>query len=96
MCTVSFMGYQWSKTVPDKYPWVQPMVQPGTAINTLPPTRAEFDTLKAEVAALRELLLAAKEFDAATGQPDCEMDEKVALIKQLAEFVGVSMEDLFD
>jgi hypothetical protein len=59
-------------------------------------SREEFNALKHEITELRKVLKAAKAFDEATGQPDCEMDEKVALIKRLAEMVGVSMEDIFN
>lgn len=58
-------------------------------------SREEFDALRCEVEELKALLLAAKAFDEATGQPDCEMDEKVELIKRVAEAVGVDLEDLF-
>ncbi len=59
-------------------------------------TRDEFDALKKEVEALRDLLKAAKIYDEATGQKDCEMGDKVALIKKLAELVGVDLEDIFN
>jgi len=58
------------------------------------PTRAEFEQLKKEVSELRDLLKAAKKFDDATGQPDCESADKLALIKKLAELVGVDLGDV--
>lgn len=102
MCTVSNIGSGWGDTFPERYPWFQPYV-PYVAPE-LPPIPAvipgvsqdEFNRLKREVEELRKLLAAAKEFDAATGQPDCEMDEKVALIKRVAEYVGVDLKDLLD
>jgi hypothetical protein len=60
-----------------------------------PITREEFDALKAELAAVKELLKAAKIYDEKTGQKDCEDPEKVALFRRLAEITGVSMEDVF-
>ena len=60
-----------------------------------PVTFAEFFKLKAEVEELRRLLMAAKKFDEETKQPDCEMDEKVAFVKKLAEYVGVDMKEVF-
>jgi len=60
-----------------------------------PPTREEFDELKRSVEALKELLLAAKEYDRKMGEPDCEMEDKVALIKKLAEVVGVDLSQIF-
>lgn len=58
-------------------------------------SREEFNALKKEVKELRKLLLAAKEFDEATGQADCEMDEKIEFIRQLADFVGVDLDEVF-
>ena len=41
---------------------------------------------------LDKILIAARAFDEATGQPDCETDEKMAALKALAEQFGVDME----
>jgi len=92
MCTVSFIGDSIPGTWPKRYPETFP-AYPTTLPSEV--SRSEFDALKAEIAALRDLLVAAKRFDAATGQPDCEMDEKVALIKKVAELVGVPLGDVF-
>jgi hypothetical protein len=99
MCTVSNIGTGWGQTVPQTYPWLQSVIQPNTTpnpvtITTLGVSQAEFDKLKNEVEELKKLLTAAKAFDAATGQPDCEVDEKVALIRKIAEFVGVDLGDV--
>ena len=90
MCAVSMIADhytdKWRKQAwPVQLPQV---IQPG-------PSQAEFDALRREVADLKELLLKAKAHDAATGQPDCEMAEKVALLKTIAEFVGVDLRDVF-
>lgn len=101
MCTVSNVGDSWGQTFPDRYPW-WPIIPPGTSpqapnspIQTIGVDPEEFRKLKKEVEELKKLLLAAKEFDAATGQPDCEMDEKVDLIRRVAEAVGVDVEEVF-
>ena len=98
MCVVSNIGTDWARTFPDRYPGIYttpglvPQVPP---VMPEPPSRAEFEALRAEMAELKKLLLAAKAYDAATGQPDCETDEKVALIKRLAELVGVDFSEVF-
>lgn len=58
-------------------------------------SKEDFDALKAEVEELKILLLAAKRFDEATGQKDCEMDEKVEFIRTVAEFIGVDVDEVF-
>jgi len=95
MCVVSNLGDQWGQTFPYRYPTIPTdstiVITPGETV-----TREEFDALRKEVEELKILLLAAKRFDRETGQEDCEMDEKVRLIKEIAEAVGVDLEDLFD
>ena len=92
MCAVSAVGDYWSANLPQQpyYPVIQPIFTNGTPEIS----RAEFDALKKDIEALKELLAAAKKFDAATGQPDCETDEKVELIRKLAKLVGVSFDGI--
>ena len=88
MCTVSAIHDNWNDRLPDRYPWIQ--TSPNLQV-TIPPSREEFDRLKAEVDELRKLLEVAKAFDVATGQPDCETDEKTVLLRKLAEILGVDL-----
>lgn len=99
MCTVSNIGDDWQKR------WPQNPVNPfGPQPSQIPQqvfvgsniTREEFDTLKREVKALKKLLEAGKKYDETTGQPDCHMDDKVALIKKIAGLVGVDVSKIFD
>jgi hypothetical protein len=63
---------------------------------TIPPvSREEFDTLKREVEDMKKLLLRAKEYDERNNEPECHMDEKVALLKRVAELVGVNLDEVF-
>jgi hypothetical protein len=55
------------------------------------PTRAEFDALKREVEEMKTLLIRAKKYDEDNGEPDCEMSEKVEILKKVAELVGVEL-----
>lgn len=97
---VSNLGTGYGETFPGRWPGWTPVPATGVAdvVIQMPPdvSREEFDALKQEVTELVKLLKAAKIFDEVTGQPDCEMDEKVELIKQLAETLGVDLEDLFE
>jgi len=89
MCVVSMIGDQFNKTWPDRWPNV-----PASPLYPIPEiTRAEFDALRKEVQELRNLLLAAKRYDEATGQPHCEKAEKVALLIKLGKAVGVDLEE---
>lgn len=95
MCIVSAVGDYWRDGLPQKpyYPSIedylkQPLMPPQIS-------RAEFDALKKDVEELKKLLVAAKKYDEAVGEPDCELEDKVALIKRLAKLVGVSMNEIF-
>jgi hypothetical protein len=87
----------WPGTLPGRYPQTFPQApEPVRPFNfNIGVSQVEFDKLKAEVEELKKLLLAAKKFDEATDQVDCEMDEKIALITKIAKAVGVDMADVF-
>lgn len=70
---------------------------PGSTGFPLPPpvTREEFDALRSEVLEMKALLIRAKRYDEENGEKDCEIDDKVALLKKVAELVGVSLDDVF-
>lgn len=96
MCSVSFIGTGWRDTAPPNYPNVWPtVINPNLTPGSDDVTRAEFEALRHEMQELKTLLLAAKRFDRETGQPDCEMDEKVEIIRRVADLVGVDLEDIF-
>jgi hypothetical protein len=87
---VSMVGDYWrDRTLPESFP-----SYPSWP-NNVPPSRAEFEDLKRSVEELKNLLVAAKRYDVVQGEPDCEMDDKVSLIKRLAEIVGVDMKEVF-
>lgn len=101
MCMYSSIGDQWKDKFPEKWPKFVPYIPEGDFVPSpfhLPPeiSRAEFEALKKEVEELKKLIKAAVAFDKATGQPHCEVEDKVKLIKKIANMVGVDMKDLMD
>lgn len=90
MCVVSAVGdYYRKETYSNQFPnW-------GGAVPATYVTAEEFAKLKQSVEEIKTLLLAAKKYDEAMGEPECHMDEKVALIKKLAEIVMVNMDEVF-
>jgi len=89
---VSNIGDGYGDMFPQKWPQFYPppvTIMPGVS-------QADFDALRREVQELKKLLEAAKKFDDATGQRDCEMEEKVKLLKAIAKLVGVDLGDVFN
>jgi len=90
MCTVSFVGDFYKKT------W-EPYVQPGQInpnwtptsewLFKPPVTREEFEQLRKEVHEMIDLMKKAKEIDEKTGQPDCENEEKLKLLRVVAKAI---------
>jgi len=108
MCVVSMVGDHYRdlwgnepwhyKPLPGMLPHPGGMISPQ-----LPPqwpadfgaiTRAEFDELKRQVTEMKELLKRAKAYDEANGEPDCEIDEKMVLLKKIAGLVGIDLDDV--
>lgn len=63
-------------------------------------TKKEFEEfreeMRKELESLKVLIKAAKKYDEETGQPDCEMKEKVAMLKKFAELLGVDIAGVFN
>lgn len=101
MCAVSMVGdFYRDKWLPytavpmPTVPWSL-----STTSVTWPPiphhiTREEFDALRREVLDMKELLRRAKEYDARNDQVDCEVEEKLAVLRKVAELVGVDLKDV--
>lgn len=90
-----FYGDKWKPQ-----PWY-PGVYPGTAPQPQPSpvfieniSRAEFGALRKEVLDMKELLKRAKAYDEKNGEPDCEMETKMAILRKVAEAVGISLDDI--
>lgn len=97
MCVYSMIGDHYNDKWREQYPWVpQTIPASDSNINIYPAaiTRAEFDELKRDVLEMKELLKRAKIYDEEHGEPDCQKDEKIALLRKIAELVGIDMEDV--
>lgn len=98
MCIVSNIGRDWTQDFPNRFPWATPGIYPPYSSGGAPEpdlskyaTKEEIEALRKEMKELKKLLKAAKRYDEKTGQPDCEVEEKVELIKKIADLVGVDM-----
>ena len=106
MCVVSMVGDFYGDKWREK-PWIQPNLPyvPGTGTNPQPipefkidfgqVSKEEFDALKKEVQDMKKLLERAVEYDKKNNEPNCEMEDKVALLKQVAKMVGVDLSEIF-
>lgn len=98
MCTVSMVGDHYRDFYPSRYPtWFQDSSPAAPAVIVTPSSisREEFEALRRDVEDMKKLLVRAKEYDERNGEPHCEMDEKVALLKRIAEVVGIDLADVF-
>jgi hypothetical protein len=80
------------------YDWLKPYIvnTSNTTFNASAlVSRREFEELKNEVIELKKLLERAIDYDKRNNEPNCEIEEKVALLKKVAELVGISLEDIF-
>jgi hypothetical protein len=87
MCTVSMIGDHFN----DK--WKQPPYQ-QIFTNIPGVSRAEFEALKREVEEMKALLKRAKEYDEKNNEPNCEIEEKMAMLRKFADAVGIDLDDV--
>jgi len=74
--------------------WNQPNYQQYfTNIHNI--SREEFNTLKKEVEEMKQLLIKAKIYDEKNNEPNCEIENKIATLKKIAELMGVNLNDVF-
>ena len=80
---------------PPYVPYNPPIQSPTrTEYTGGPPTRTEFELLKKELRELKERLEVAKQEDIDNGEPDCEMEEKIAIFRRLGEIFGVDFNEV--
>lgn len=103
MCVVSYVGDYWRETFPERYPDWEDKVKYWPVINNptsvikdadLEQIRSELNSIRNEMIELKKLLKAAIDYDEKTDQHHCENENKIALIKRVAEAVGVDLSDL--
>lgn len=88
MCVVSNMGDHYGQKFNEPI-WQQLFNNPSSI------SRAEFDELKKQVEEMKAILKRAKLYDDATGQPECEQEDKVKLLKAVAKSFGIDLEEIF-
>lgn len=97
MCTVSMVGDHFTDkwTMPQPGIGVWPSTQPPLNVTIHNPvTREEFDALKRDVEEMKALLKRAKEYDERNGEAECELEERMAVLRKVAKMVGVSLDDV--
>jgi hypothetical protein len=108
MCVVSAVSSDWIDRTQPRFPSVWPIYPPIKEPNLIPAAdfeispkglaakqREEIAELKEEVLKLKAELEKARAQDIADGNPDCEMEDKVTIIKGLARLLDVDMGDVF-
>lgn len=86
MCVVSMVGDHYR----DRWTTPQPSYQIAPSW-IVPVSREEFNRPKAEVEEMKKALEAAKFIDKVTGQPDCENEDKLKVLREVAKLVGVEL-----
>ena len=102
MCVASMIGDHFGekfKQTPYVLPYLQQPPPPPPSYNILmeqisgpPVSRNEFLALKATVDEMVALLKRAKIYDEKNGEPECEIEEKMVLLRQVAKLVGVDLD----
>lgn len=82
MCVVSMIGDHYSKK------WE------SIPISEFQVSRGEFESLKKEVQEMKELLKKAIRYDEEHNQPECEIEEKIELLRKVASLVGIDLDDV--
>lgn len=90
MCVVSMVSDHYLEKWDSRWNMNNP--NPFYLNNTI--SRYEFEELKKEVKELKELLIRAKKYDEEHHEHQCETEEKVRLLKEVAKLVGVELSDV--
>lgn len=95
MCAVSNVGDHYSTRFQPYMGQVQQQGAGGmsTLFENIP--RHEFEQLRKEVLEMKDLLIKAKEIDEKTKQPNCEQEDKVKILKEIAKIFAISLDEVF-
>ena len=105
MCVYSNIGDFWKEKHWQSWPNPTSMPTPVEKIVVWPNqevTKEDIEEVKKELQEIKKLLIAAKEYDRNTGHPDCEVDEKVRMFKEVTEAlkekfgIDVDLSEVFD
>ena len=59
-------------------------------------SKEEFDALKKEVEEMKQLLIKAKIYDEKNNEPNCEIEEKMAKLREIAKLVGLDLDEVLN
>ncbi len=96
MCVVSMIGDHYNDKWKDLFPNIPISPTPPYNQRSIFPeiTREEFNQLKKEVEDLKELLKRAKIYDEKNNEPNCEIETKMAFLREVAKFVGIDLDEV--
>jgi hypothetical protein len=91
MCVASMVGDHYT----DKWNGVpiQPYTQwPNMTVPFVPVGRPEFELLRKEVQEMIALMKRAKQYDVDNNEPECEVEDKIALLRDVSASVGIDFD----
>lgn len=94
MCTLSMVGDHYSEKWQPVLPQILPI--PDETYKNNPISRWEFEQLRREVEDMKALVERALQYDREHNEPDCQVEEKLEVLRKVAEFVGIDLDEVFN
>ena|SRR5258708_4876608 len=101
MCATSMITDHTTTIIPNRYPelFAQPgIVGPQVYFDQTPVRLASIEsqliTLRNELLELKKLIQAAQAYDRATGQEECESEEKIDKLRKICDVAGIDLSDI--
>lgn len=88
MCVVSMVGDHYGKKF-EQY------IHKDFSDLLQPVNRHEFNKLREDVNEMKELLRKANEYDKRRGEPSCQNEDKLDMLRKIATAVGVDLDEAF-